>query len=63
MKTLIEQIKARDSFAQFNTIPAGQDIFRHKRPAIPQNFGEYIFEHYRESEDYFRSGNNTTGKE
>lgn len=27
-----------------------------------QNFGGYIFEHYRKSEDYFRSGNNTTGK-
>ena len=26
------------------------------------DFCEYIFEHYRENDEYFRSGNNTTGK-
>jgi len=61
MKTLIEQIKTKDSYAQFNLIPSR--IFLDTNvPQYLQDFGEYIFEHYRENEEYFRSGNNTKGK-
>lgn len=61
MKILIEQIKERDGFAQFNLIP-GRIFLDTNALQYLQDFGEYIFEHYRESEDYFRSGNNTTVK-
>lgn len=70
MKTLIEQIKEQDGFAQFNLIPVcvprtgrpGRIFLDTNALQYLQDFGEYIFEYYRESEDYFRSGNNTTVK-
>ena len=54
MKTLIEQIKARDSFSQFNSIP-GRIFLDTNVLQYLQDFGEYIFEHYRESEEYFQT--------
>jgi hypothetical protein len=63
MTTLIEQIKARDSCSQLNSIPVC--VPRTGRPdrifldtnalQYLQDFGEYIFEHYRESEEYFQA--------
>jgi hypothetical protein len=63
MITLIEQIKARVSYSQFNSIPVC--VSRTGRPGrifldtnalqYLQDFGEYIFEHYRESEEYFQA--------
>ncbi len=54
MKTLIEQINAWDSFTQFNSIP-GRIFLDTNVLQYLQDFGEYIFEHYRESEDYFQA--------
>ncbi|MEA2113153.1 MAG: hypothetical protein U9P63_00640 [Patescibacteria group bacterium] len=51
---LIEQIKARDSFAQFNSIP-GRIFLDTNALQYLQDFGEYIFEHYRESEECFQA--------
>ena len=53
MKTLIEQIKARNSFAQFNSI-AGRIFLDTNVLQYLQDFGEYIFENYRESEECFQ---------
>ena len=46
MKTLIEQIKTQDSYAQFNLIP-GRIFLDTNALQYLQDFGEYIFEHYR----------------
>ena len=54
MKTLIEQIKARDSFRQFNSI-LGRIYLDTNVLQYLQDFGEYIFEHFRESEEYFQA--------
>jgi len=54
VKTLIEQIKAQESDAQFNIIP-GRIFLDTNVLQYLQDFGEYMFEHYRESEDYFQS--------
>ena len=61
MTTLIEQIKTKDSYAQFNLIPDGIFLDTNALQYL-HDFGEYVFEHYRENEHYFRSGNNTTVK-
>jgi len=53
MKTLIEQIKAWDSFTQFKSIP-GRILLDTNVLQYLKDFGEYIFEHYRESEEYFQ---------
>ena len=63
MKTLIEQIKEQDGFAQFNLIPVcvprtgrpGRIFLDTNALQYLQDFGEYIFEHYRESEEYFQA--------
>ena len=62
MKTLIEQVKTKDSYAQFNLIHVcvprtgrpGRIFLDTNALQYLQNFGEYIFEHYRESEEYFQ---------
>jgi hypothetical protein len=54
MKTLIEQIKTTDSYAQFNLIP-GRIFLDTNALQYLQDFGEYIFEHYRESEECFQA--------
>jgi hypothetical protein len=54
MKTLIEQIKTKDSYAQFNLIP-GRIFLDTNALQYLQDFGKYIFEHYRESEEYFQA--------
>ena len=54
MKTLIEQIKAWDSFTRFNSIP-GRIFLDTNVLQYLQDFGEYIFDHYRESEAYFQA--------
>ncbi len=46
MKTLIEQIKTQDSYAQLNLIP-GRIFLDTNALQYLQDFGEYIFEHYR----------------
>ncbi|MCH9029682.1 MAG: hypothetical protein IH819_08750 [Bacteroidetes bacterium] len=53
MKTLIEQMKTQDSFAQFNSIP-GRIFLDTNVLQYLQDFGEYIFKHYRKSEEYFQ---------
>jgi hypothetical protein len=63
MKTLIEQIKTKDSYAQLNLIPvcvlragrAGRISLDTNTLQYLQDFGEYIFEHYRESDHYFQT--------
>jgi len=54
MKTLIEQIKAQESDAQFNIIP-GRIFLDTNFLSYLQDFGEYFFENYREREGYFQS--------
>lgn len=54
MKTLIEQIKVQDSFSQFKAIP-GRIFLDTNILQYLLDFGEYIFEHYRESEEYFQT--------
>ena len=54
MKTLIEQVKTKDSYAQFNLI-LGRIFLDTNALQYLQDFGEYIFEHYRESEEYFQT--------
>lgn len=54
MKTLIEQIKGQDSFSKFNSIP-GRIFLDTNVLQYLQDFGEYIFEHYRESEGFFQT--------
>ncbi len=54
MKTLIEQITAQDSFMQFNSIP-GRIFLDTNVLQYLQDFGEYIFDNYRENEKYFIS--------
>ena len=54
MKTLIEQIKTQDSYAQFNLIPDRIFLDTNVLQYL-QDYGEYIFEHYRESEEYFQA--------
>ena len=46
MKTLIERIKAGDSVTQFSLIP-GRVFLDTNILQYLQDFGEYIFEHYR----------------
>lgn len=53
MKTLIEQMKTQDSFAQFNSNP-GRIFLDTNVLQYLQDFGEYIFKHYRKSEEYFQ---------
>ncbi len=54
MKTLIKKIKARDSYVQFSSIP-GRIFLDTNVLQYIQDFGEYIFEHYRESEEFFQT--------
>ena len=54
MKTLIEQIKTKDSYAQFNLIPSRIFLDTNVLQYL-QDFGEYIFEHYREIGEYFQA--------
>lgn len=53
MITLLEQIKAQDSFSRFNSIP-GRIFLDTNVLQYLQDFGEYIFENYRENEEYFQ---------
>jgi hypothetical protein len=62
MKTLIEQIKTKDSYAQFNLIP-GRIFLDTNALQYLQDFGEYVFEHYRESEEYFQTRKRKKQKE
>ena len=63
MKTLIEQVKTKDSYAQFNLIHVcvprtgrpGRIFLDTNTLQYLQDFGEYVFEHYRESEEYFQT--------
>jgi hypothetical protein len=63
MQTLIEQIKTQDSYAQFNLIPVcvprtgrpGRIFLDTNALQHLQVFGEYIFDHYRESEECFQA--------
>jgi len=52
MKALVEHMEARDSFAQFSSIPGsillGANILQYL-----QDSGECICEHYQESEEFF----------
>ena len=54
METLIERIKTQDSLAQFNSIP-GRIFLDTNVLQYLLDFGEYIFEHYREGEEYFQA--------
>jgi hypothetical protein len=71
MKTLIEQIRARDSFVQFNSILVclprigrpGRIFLDTNALQYLQDVGEYIFERYRESEEYFQTRKRKNQKE
>ncbi|GEM_PF-2321062 len=52
LKTLIDHIKEQDSFTQFNTIPKRIFLDTNILQYL-QDFGEYIFDHYRENKNYF----------
>jgi hypothetical protein len=54
MQTLIEQIKTKDSYTQFNLIQ-GRIFLDTNALQYLQDFGEYIFEHYRENEEFFQT--------
>ncbi len=54
MITLIDQIKAMDSSSQFNSFPRRIFLDTNVLQYL-QDFGEYFFEHYRESEEYFKA--------
>ncbi|MCH7722670.1 MAG: hypothetical protein IIC76_04910 [Bacteroidetes bacterium] len=56
MKTLIEQMKTQDSFAQFNSNP-GRIFLDTNVLQYLYDFCEYIFEHYWERKDYFQARN------
>ena len=53
MKTLSEHIKSQENYAQFNSIP-GRIFLDTNVLHYLQVFGEYIFEHYRENEVFFK---------
>jgi hypothetical protein len=63
MKTLIEQVKSKDSYTQFNLIPVctprtgrqGRIFLDRNALQYLQDFGGYIFEYYRENEDFFQT--------
>jgi hypothetical protein len=62
MKTLIEQVKTKDGYAQFNLI-LGRIFLDTNALKYLQDFGEYIFEHYRQSEEYFQTRKRKKPKE
>jgi len=61
MKTLVEHIESQDSLNRFRLIP-GRIFLDTNVLQYVQDFAEYIFEHYRESEERFQSVKRTIHK-
>ena len=61
MKTLVEQIQSQDALNRFHLIP-GRIFLDTNVLQYLQDFGEYIFDNYRECEDCFLSGKKTIPK-
>ena len=54
MKTLVEYIQSKDNLTHFHLIP-GRIFLDTNVLQYLQDFGEYIFDNYRESEEYFQT--------
>ena len=61
MKRLVEEIQSQDALTRFRLIP-GRIFLDTNVLQYVQDFGEYIFDNYRESEDCFQSGKKTIRK-